>query len=162
MSCGPVIGHTHMLCHRGAPPSAPVLIFKRGFLQSKHSSGRELLGWLEAPAPRSTPGVPDLQVFVPRNLLSLLGVHQGFFCSHLDPSTTCKRSSVLSHWNPRPPPIRKRKEKRRRLKKPKFFPITFHSLLSSRGFYFSSKLWSSSETVIVAFSLKEKKSFFMF
>lgn len=51
------------------------------------------------------------------------------------------------------------KEKRRRLKKPKFFPITFHSLLSSRGFYFSSKLWSSSETVIVAFSLKEKKVF---
>lgn len=160
MSCGPVISHSV------APPSAPVLIFNTGYHKSRHhrETGRAESG---VPAPRSSPGVPDLRVFVP-GTCTRCWLSTRVFCSHLDPSTTSiqpqrpllqKPTGLRKFWE-------ESKEKEERRETPSRLPSTAYSPVVI--YTFVEALWST--RVILRFlpafkkkeeetKRKEKKSF---
>lgn len=123
MSCGPVISHSV------APPSAPVLIFNTGYHKSRHYRGTGRAE-SEVPAPRSSPGVPDLQVFVP-GTCTRCWLSTRVFCSHLDPSTTSITLQPQCPLLQKPTGLRKfwkeSKEKEERRETPSRLPSTAYS-----------------------------------
>lgn len=80
-SYGRVVAEVPFFFSSWAPPSAPVLIFRPGLNHSRREFVERVPG-SEVPAPRSTPGVSDFQVFVPGTCsLSHSCVSTRVFCS---------------------------------------------------------------------------------